>query len=255
MVEEVRLEHPRIGTRKLYYLLHSELRALGVGRDRLFNILRTNHMLIKPKKRYHLTTNSFHRFKKHSNLIEGKVPQKPEQVWVADITYVGTRDNPMYLSLITDAYSKKIMGYSLSKTLETKGSIKALRKALNNRQHHPNTLIHHSDRGVQYCSDSYQRVIQLKNIQCSMTESYDPYQNAIAERVNGILKQEYLDFFRVKDFNIMKKLIDESVERYNNKRPHWSCHLLTPEQMHNQDKLKILTYKNEKSKGEVPSGF
>ena len=169
LVRSVRLEQPRIGTRKLYYLLQQELRALGVGRDYLFAILKVNRMLIKPKRNYKITTNSYHRFKKHKNLIADTEIHRPEQVWVADITYVGNRQNPMYLSLITDAYSKKIMGYNLSNTLETIQSKKALKQALKNRKHLTKQLIHHSDRGLQYCSDSYQKLLLKNNIQCSMT--------------------------------------------------------------------------------------
>ena len=134
LVNQIRLQMPRIGTRKLYYLLQEELLSLGVGRDKLFTILKANHMLIKPKRSYHITTNSHHRFRKHKNLIEHLEIIKPEQVWVADITYVGNRNNPMYLALITDAYSKKIKGYNVSNSLETSGSLKALKMAMNNRK-------------------------------------------------------------------------------------------------------------------------
>ena len=142
LVREVRMEMPRIGTRKLYHLLMVPLKELGVGRDRLFAILKANHMLIKPKRSYHLTTNSHHRFRKHKNLIEDIDIARPEQVWVSDITYIGTRQNPMYLSLVTDAYSKKILGYYVSNTLETNSSVKALRQAINNRSYPKETLIH-----------------------------------------------------------------------------------------------------------------
>ncbi|MGY6648600.1 IS3 family transposase [Wenyingzhuangia sp. IMCC45574] len=192
LVVSIRGNQPRIGTRKLYHILQQPLRELGVGRDRLFKILKANHLLIKPKRSYHITTNSHHRFRQHKNLIEHLSITRPEQVWVSDITYVGNRQNPMYLSLTTDAYSKKIMGYSLDNTLEVNASIKALKKAVKNRVYPKNQLIHHSDRGLQYCSNRYQEILKKAKIKCSMTESYDPYQNAIAERVNGILKQEFL---------------------------------------------------------------
>ena len=129
LVQGVRIEQPRIGTRKLYHILKSELQKLGVGRDRLFAILKANHLLIKPKRSYHITTNSHHRFRKHKNLIEQLTIERPEQVWVSDITYVGNRQNPMYLSLVTDAYSKKIMGYDLDNTLQVKASLRALKSA------------------------------------------------------------------------------------------------------------------------------
>ena len=157
MVSEIRLKMPRIGTRKLYYLLQGSLQELGVGRDKLFSILKANHMLIKPKRSYHITTNSHHRFRKHKNLIDQLGIKRPEQVWVADITYVGNRQNPMYLALITDAYSKKIKGYNVSDSLETTGSAKALKMAIKNRKYPDQNLIHHSDRGFQYCSNEYQK--------------------------------------------------------------------------------------------------
>lgn len=236
---------PKIGTRKLYYLLQDSLKELGVGRDKLFEILKANHMLIKPKRSYHITTNSHHRFRKHKNLIEDLNIERPEQVWVADITYVGNRQNPMYLSLITDAYSKQIIGYNVSRTLATRECIKALKRAIKNRKYPKEKLIHHSDRGLQYCSNEYQRLINNKKIQCSMTESYDPYQNAVAERINGILKQEFLMNTKNIDIKTMKTLIKQSIEIYNQYRPHWSCYMLTPNQMHKQKNIKIKTYKNK----------
>jgi len=236
---------PRIGTRKLYYLLQSSLQELGIGRDKLFSILKANHMLIKPKRNYHITTNSYHRFGKHKNLIEHLEIVRPEQVWVADITYIGNRQNPMYLALVTDAYSKKIKGYNVSNSLETKGSLKALKTGIRNREYPHKPLIHHSDRGLQYCSNEYQRTIYKNSLKCSMTESYDPYQNAVAERINGILKQEFLLNTQNINLKTMKILVKQSVQIYNQHRPHWSCYMLTPNQMHKQNKVKIKTYKTK----------
>lgn len=147
LVQEVRHQLPRLGTRKLYHLLHEPLRNLQVGRDCLFAIMKANHLDIKPKRQYRITTNSHHRFRKHKNLIEGLDINKPEQVWVSDITYVGSRTNPLYLSLVTDAYSKKIMGYDLSDSLTVEGSLRAMKKALRERKYRTRPLIHHSDRG------------------------------------------------------------------------------------------------------------
>lgn len=245
LIRSIRMEQPRIGTKKLYYILKQPLQELGVGRDRLFTILKANRMLIKPKRSYHITTNSHHRFRKHKNLIENLTIQRPEHLWVADITYVGTRQNPMYLFLITDAYSKKIVGYYLSNTLETQGAIKALSLAVKNRCYPEKLLMHHSDRGLQYCSDDYQKTLNRNDIKCSMTESYDPYQNAIAERINGILKQEFLINTQKIDITIMRKIVKQSVLIYNTKRPHLSCSMLTPEQMHQQSSIKIKTYKKK----------
>ena len=139
---------PKIGTRKLYYLLENKLKELGVGRDKLFTILKANHLLIKPKKKYHITTNSHHRFRKHKNQIKDIEFIRPEQVWVSDITYIGNRKNPSYLSLITDAYSKKVMGYNVSDSLNVKGSLLALEMALKNRNYKNEPIIHHSDRTI-----------------------------------------------------------------------------------------------------------
>ena len=242
-VRKVRMQMPRLGTRKLYYMLEQPLKALSVGRDRLFLILKANHMLVAPARTYRITTNSHHRFHKHKNLIDGLPISRPEQVWVADITYLGNREKPAYLTLITDAYSKKIVGYSVGAHLDTRNCIKALKMANAGRQYRSEKLIHHSDRGIQYCSNEYQHVLKKYKINCSMTESYDPYQNAVAERVNGILKQEFaIDKYKV-DICILEKIVAESVQIYNKDRPHYSCHFKTPEQMHLQREVMIRTYK------------
>lgn len=248
MVQEIRIQQPRIGTRKLYHLLVGKLKELGVGRDRLFAILKANHMLIEPKRRYHMTTDSHHRFRKHRNLIEELTPVRPEQIWVSDITYVGNRDYPLYLALVTDAYSKKIVGYNLSDSLKANGAVKALKMAVKHRSYPHHSLIHHSDRGFQYCCDQYQRVLNQYGLRCSMTESYDPYANAVAERVNGIIKHEFLLDYQLK-LDSMEQLVKESIETYNRLRPHASCQMKTPTQMHQQSTIKIKTYKMKKSSG------
>lgn len=245
MVREVRLQMPRIGTRKLFYLLLDKLKPLKVGRDRLFSILKANNLLIRPKRSYHITTDSHHRFKKHKNLIENTTPNRPEQIWVSDITYIGNRKNPMYLSLVTDAYSKKIVGYNVSNTLETKASLEALKMAIKSRIYKAESLIHHSDRGLQYCSGDYQKILTKNAITCSMTESYDPYANATAERVNGILKQEFIGYDRNISISMMNELVKNSIKVYNQIRPHYSCQFKTPQIMHQQRQIKIKTYKKK----------
>jgi putative transposase len=246
LVNSLRVMMPRLGTRKIYHMLEPSLEPLHVGRDKLFSILKANNMLIKPKRNYRITTDSHHRFRKHKNLIENMLLKQPEQVWVSDITYIGGRDRNCYLALVTDAYSKKIMGYDVSNSLATEGSLRALNMAIKQRIY-KDSLIHHSDRGLQYCSIDYQQVLKKKNIMPSMTESYDPYANAIAERVNGILKQEFL----LEDYQVniqtLKLLVKEAIVIYNTKRPHWSCYMKTPEQMHKQNSVKIRTYKNKYS--------
>ena len=247
MISETRRAMPRIGARKLYYLLTDKLHALKIGRDKFFGILRANHLLVEARRSYHVTTDSHHRFRKHKNLILEMPILRPEQVWVSDITYIGKREKPCYLSLITDAYSKKIMGYYVADNMSTESSVMALKMAIKSRQNETSRLIHHSDRGVQYCSDDYQKVLLKNKIQCSMTNNGDPYENAVAERINGILKQEFVIDTYHADLDIMRKIVKEAIEVYNNKRPHYSNQMLTPKQMHSQSELQIRTYKRQKS--------
>ncbi|UNM97609.1 IS3 family transposase [Ignatzschineria rhizosphaerae] len=185
----IRLQQPRLGTRKLHYLL-PEL-GFSIGRDALFSLLKRHRMLIPRAKAYHKTTNSLHRFYKHPNLLENLEITAPEQAWVADITYFPTHNGTSYISLITDAFSRKIVGYDVSDTLKADSSARAYEMALNNRVR-TGVLRHHSDRGIQYCSDQYQKIHEKHAVLCSMTEGGNCYQNALAERVNGILKNEYL---------------------------------------------------------------
>ena len=254
MVQQLRLRMPRLGTRKLYHLLEQQLRELKVGRDKLFSILRNMNLLVKPKKSYHKTTDSKHWMKKHRNLVEGLSIHRPEQVWVSDITYsptssghsYPTSSGHSYLSLVTDAYSKKIMGYHLAQDLRADGPVEALRMAIGKIKY-GYELIHHSDRGLQYCSGEYQQLLAKAQIKPSMTEKYDPYQNAVAERVNGILKDEFALERGFAHHLEAVAVISESVGIYNNQRPHLSCHYLTPEQMHHQSQLKVKQWKKKTS--------
>ena len=245
LVKEKRMIQPKIGGRKLYFMLKEPLKSLSIGRDRFFDILRANHLLIVPKRSYHVTTNSHHRFRKHQNMILDYQITKPNQVWVADITYIGNRQNPSYLSLITDAYSKKIVGHHVADNLNTETCLIALRKALKNKKVNLESLIHHSDRGLQYCSNEYQKLLEKHHINCSMTQNSDPYENAVAERINGILKQEFdIDKYDV-ETKLRRQIVNESIEIYNEIRPHFSNHYLTPNQMHEQSVLKMKTYKTK----------
>ncbi|MFV5696721.1 IS3 family transposase [Flavobacterium sp. LB3P122] len=247
MVDTIRKTMPRIGTRKLYYLLSDKLLLIKIGRDKFFDILRANHLLVQPKRSYHITTNSHHRFRKHENLILDLEINRPEQVWVSDITYIGKRDNPYYLSLVTDAYSKKIMGYFVANNLNTQSSVMALKMALKQRKDFNLPLIHHSDRGIQYCANEYQEELNKNKVLCSMTQNSDPYENAVAERINGVLKQE----FKIDKYNqgvkITNQIIKESVTIYNELRPHYSNYMLTPNQMHSQSIINMRTYKAKNS--------
>jgi putative transposase len=244
LVGAKRLRQPRLGTRKLHHLLadsiHSE--GLKLGRDALFGLLRQSHMLVTPKRAYHKTTNSHHRFRRHPNLLkagDGQVqPQGAEQVWVADITYVPTHSGFVYLSLVTDAYSRKIVGHHVHDSLRTEQVSQALKRALRGRQS-LQRLIHHSDRGIQYCSDDYQRIHQRHGLTCSMTDGYDCYQNALAERINGILKGEFL-LQRPSDLAQARRMVDESVVIYNRERPHCSLQLKTPDEVHRASLAELL---------------
>jgi len=249
MVVRIRCRMPRIGTRKLYYLIKDELGLLNIkmGRDVLFNFLRAEHLLVKPKKSYVKTTNSKHWMKKYPNLIKDIKLTKPEQLWVSDITYIKTNKGHEYLSLITDAYSKKIMGYELLENLSATGPLNALEMALKNRKY-AHDLIHHSDRGLQYCSADYIEKLKKNDIKISMTENGDPYENAIAERINGILKYEFLIIEGFNNHLQAMHIIKESINIYNNERPHLSCEMLTPNQAHKQQKIQLKRWKKKTSK-------
>ena len=236
LVGQQRMKQPRLGTRKLHYVLKAPMVKLGIklGRDGLFNLLRSARLLVAPRRAYHKTTNSHHRFRKHPNLLKDgpdKVtPQRPEEVWVADITYLATEEKYAYLSLVTDAYSRKIVGYHVHGSLQTEEVSQALKmavKAINRKA----PLIHHSDRGIQYCSNVYQAIHAQHQIICSMTDGYDCYQNALAEGVNGILKGELL-LHRPKDLVEAKRMVKESIQIYNEMRPHLSLKYKTPDAVH-----------------------
>lgn len=234
-VTTIRLQQPRLGTRKLHYLLRQQPEpAPHVGRDRLFQILRCSRLLVMPKRAYHKTTNSHHRFYRHPNLLKSGenqvVASQPEQVWVADITYLPVRNGTAYVSLVTDAWSRKIVGYHVHESLHTHHVVRAFKMALNNRRT-SSPLVHHSDRGVQYCSAKYQELLERHGVICSMTDGYDCYQNALAERVNGILKMEYL-LVKPEDIVQARKMVMESVEIYNALRPHLSLKYKTPDEVH-----------------------
>lgn len=240
LVLGLRRQMPRLGTRKLYHLLKGEL---GIGRDKLFQLLRVEGLLICKRRRYTVTTNSKHWMRKYPNLVKGMELVRPEQVWVADITYIDTNeDGHGYLHLITDAYSKQIMGYELCGNMEAASTLKALQMAIANRKYNDQELIHHSDRGLQYCSKLYTDYLKDNYITISMTENGDPYENAIAERVNGILKDEFGLSEQLNNINEAMHQTAQSISVYNNSRPHLSCHMLTPVLMHQQKEIKLKSY-------------
>jgi len=229
IVKKRRKSLPREGVRKLMKSLNEnfEQQQLKVGRDTLFKVLREHQMLTLRKKYSARTTNSYHRFYKYNNIIKDVEVTKSNQVWVSDITYIRTVKGFCYLALITDMYSRKIVGYDLSDSLELKGCIRALNKALYQTKSIKG-LIHHSDRGIQYCSNIYTQILKRKKIDISMTEENHCYENAMAERVNGILKDEfYLDqtFINVTH---AKRAAKSAIKLYNEIRLHLSLDYKTP---------------------------
>ena len=234
-VKAIRKNHQKMGTRKLYIKLQVFLKEhnLKMGRDGLFDCLANHHLLIRRRKRKVTTTMSYHRFHKYPNLIKGKEINAPNKLYVSDITYWKIETGFVYISLITDVYSHKIVGYQVAETMEAIETKAALEMALNVlSKDQMKELFHHSDRGVQYCSLEYVKLLQDNEIQISMTESGEPTDNAVAERINGILKNEYLCLYSIKDIKEAKLKLKESIDLYNNDRPHMSIGNLTPEEVH-----------------------
>ena len=251
-VNKVRIHQPRIGGRRLHYMLQTFMQEhqLRIGRDGLFKLLLDYGLLVRKRKtRKPVTTDSFHRYKKYKNLIKEFIPIASNQLWVSDITYITLKNCFAYLSLITDAYSRKIVGFYLSPNLGGSGSIKALKMALNNNSN-LQSIIHHSDRGVQYCCNDYVRILKNKKIKISMTENSDPLENAIAERVNGILKDELLQEV-YGDFTAAQESIAKAISVYNHLRPHSSISYKTPAEVHYSNDKVERKWKNYYVKKEV----
>ena len=233
----IRQSLPVLGGRKLYELLNQRLPdSLLPGRDKFFDFLRSQGLLIRKHREYRpITTVSWHHFHKYPNLWRGRIPDGPNQVWVSDITYIRIEDGTfLYLSLITDVYSHKIVGWFLSESLSMEGPLNALRMALEELPE-GHQLIHHSDRGVQYCSNAYVELLQKNGIQVSMTENGDPRENAVAERVNGILKEEWFNREVICSLEKGRERTGEIIRIYNEMRPHMSNDYLTPQQAHQQN--------------------
>lgn len=239
-VIEIRKKHPKAGGRKLYLMVESFMleHDMKIGRDLFFDLLSKYGLLIRRRRRRVSTTQSHHWLKKYPNLIREFKPIKPNSLYVSDITYWKIDSGFVYISLITDAYSHKIVGYNLAKTLEAIESLKALKMALSNVKK-GTKLIHHSDRGVQYCSYDYVNLLKDYQIQISMTENGDPLENAIAERINGIIKEEYLQNYSVENFNQAQELLDSVIRLYNEERLHMSIGYLTPAYIHNNETEKV----------------
>lgn len=241
-IKIIRKERPKPGTRKLYDVLQPFMieHGMKMGRDALFDMLAANRLLVRKRKRKIQTTYSNHWLRKYPNLIRDFIPKAINQLWVSDITYwkISTGDH-LYISLITDAYSRKIVGYHVAETMEAIQSIQALQMALAalDGAAVPLQLTHHSDRGIQYCSGKYVKLLQDNHIRISMTENGDPLENAIAERVNGIIKEEYLNNYQTDNLQEATKQLKKAINLYNNGRPHMSISNLTPTQLHNNQKI------------------
>jgi len=243
-----------MGTAKLHVKIGPDMHLQGIkmGREKLNSLLREERMLVPKKRRFTVTTNSYHKYRKWPNLLMDKKLTAPEQAWVSDITYIHTKQGYMYLFLVTDAYSKQIMGYQISESMKVENALRALKMAIGNRQFPERKLIQHSDRGIQYAHPSYIQ-LQLDNgITPSMTTKYDPYENAVAERVNGILKTEF-DIGGVFPGRAMaKREVKTAIHIYNFERPHMSCHMMTPWEAHRHGKYELKTWKSEFYSGVYP---
>jgi transposase InsO family protein len=238
-IKNIRQRHPKLGVRKIQELLRPFMQEYGIkmGRDALFNLLSVHGMLIRTRKRNVRTTYSNHWLKKYPNLIIDFIPSKPNELWVSDITYWKIQDKVVFLHLITDAFSRKIVGYQVSETLQGCETIKALKMALRELGGSFQSrfqLIHHSDRGTQYCANLYVNLLKKKHIKISMTQNGDPLENAIAERVNGIIKDEYLLNYQCNNIEDAKEKLTKAVSLYNCERPHSSIGNLTPVSVHSQ---------------------
>ena len=241
---------PKTGTRKLYQYLQPKMiqNNIKMGRDAINDLLRSRGMLVKKTKRYFITTNSKHFFYKSPNLLTELKITHSEQVFVSDITYIKTDAGHAYLALVTDAYSRKIMGWSLQDNMKVSMVKEALNMAYKNCIFNPKNIIHHSDRGIQYCCPDYSQYAENKGFILSTTQQYDPYENAIAERINGILKYEFGLRNTLKSVEIAQKMVEEAVELYNNLRMHWSLNFKKPQEVHLQyNKQENKNYKQVKT--------
>jgi transposase InsO family protein len=233
LVHPIRHILPRLGGKKLYSMIQNGMseNRLKMGRDRFFKWLKHSDLLITPKKQYVNTTQSHHRFWVYDNLAATMTLTRPNQLWVSDITYLRTQEGFCYLALITDAYSRKIVGFDVSDSLELNGCMRALKSALQTAGD-LTELVHHSDRGIQYCSGQYTSLLKQRGVKISMAAKGNCYENALAERINGILKGEFnLDTkFKTKKYAV--EAVQQSIYIYNTYRPHWSLKLKTPEECH-----------------------
>jgi len=249
-IEPIRKKMPRYGTEKLHLDIADKLRESNIkmGRDRFLKFCRSHHLLVPKTKRCFITTDSKHFYHKSPNLIKSLTPTHSEQVFVNDITYIKLEDKHAYLALVTDLYSKKVMGYKLDDNMKV-GLVKdALTMAVKNCEHNHKNIIHHSDRGIQYCCPDYSEFATGKGMILSTTEKYDPYENAVAERINGILKYEFGLIKTIPSIEIANKMLKEAVEVYNNERRHCSLQMKTPNFAHTNQTHQYKSYKKKQIK-------
>ena len=233
LVQQVRRSNKKMGGKKLYHLLETDIHRIdaSMGRDKFFDLLRHRELLVKRRRKYAVTTQSHHRFRVYKNIFQQMVPQRPHQAWVCDITYVRIKAGFVYLFLMTDAYSRKIVRWQLNNSLGLEGALQSLQMAIKQCPC-PEGLIHHSDRGFQYCSHDYVGRLKAQGIQISMAEAGNCYENAMAERVNGILKGEYGLEETFDDEKQARQAVREGIKAYNEQRRHWSLGLQIPAKVH-----------------------
>jgi len=235
MVQRIRKDMPRLGGRKLIHLIKEMSDGqIDIGRDGFYDLLRRNGLLVRRRRNRVVTTNSFHWLRKYPNLIRALKATRPNQIWVSDITYIKTDEGFLYLFLLTDLYSRRIIGWKLADNMGSENAVMALEQAIVNANGQVRGTIHHSDRGMQYCSGDYVKILESNQMRISMTENGDPYENPVAERINGILKQELSLGNVFKNFHHAASVLHEAVFIYNEKRPHASCDFLTPVLAHEQ---------------------
>jgi len=243
MVQRIRKDMPRLGGRKLIYLIKEMYTGqIAIGRDGFYDLLRRNGLLVRRRRNRVVTTNSFHWLHKYPNLIRDLKATRPNQIWVSDITYIKTDEGFLYLFLLTDLYSRRIIGWKLADNMGSENAVMALEQAIVNANGLVRGTIHHSDRGMQYCSGDYVKILQSNKMRISMTENGDPYENAVAERVNGILKDEWLYEMNLKNKSQTSEILDQIITLYNDNRPHLSLNYQTPNMVyHNQTTDNLIT--------------
>lgn len=244
IIQEDRKKQPKKGCRKLYLDISDQLVKNGIkmGRDAVYRFLRERRLLVRKSKLHHVTTYSKHHYYKSPNLIKDLIPTGAEQVWVADITYLQLADGHAYLALVTDLYSKRIVGYQVGLKMPAKLVINALKMGLDNRMYPERDLIHHSDRGIQYCCPEFTQFALLNDVRLSNTQQSDPYENAVAERVNGILKYEFGLKEKLPNLETAQKMVAQAVAIYNSKRRHMSLDMQTPDFAHRNEQHQYKKY-------------